>query len=228
MHSSEKTIIHKYSDIPSDWFWQCRTQFIRISMSEFVIPCRFCILYGWNCKQLRTIRCIVDRDMFNRDSACLILRRGLFSNNKCRSSTFWSLTRGLPLPPMCSIFPSCRNRVWQHRIVLREARVLCIAVWIHLFVTVIESVLIYLATTCAFWASVNAIFPIFFRVMNLDLICVRSRFCRILCVHKDVLHDYHTNQQGLIITFYMTTWIILWPISWNCRNAFFTVENLMR
>ena len=78
---------------------------------------------------------------------------------------------------MRSIFPSCRNRVCQQRIVLREGRVLFIVVWTHLCVT----------------------------VKNLDVMCVRSRFRRILFVLKEVLYDYYINQQGRIIIFYMIT-----------------------
>ena len=178
-----------------------------------MISCRFCILYGYNWKQLHEIRYIFDRGMFDSDSACIILRRESLHNNKRTSLTFWSLTRGLPLPPMCFIFPSCSNRVCQRRTMLRKGGVLCIVVWNHLWVTVRDSVLMYLVTIRAFWASVNAIFPIFFRVNNLDVMCVRSRFRGILLVYKEELYDYCINQQGRIIIFYMVTWIILWYIS---------------
>ena len=37
--------------------------------------------------------------------------------------------------------------------------------------------------------------PMFFRVNNLDVMFVRSRFRRILLEHKNVLYDYYVNQR---------------------------------
>ena len=45
----------------------------------------------------------------------------------------------------------------------------------------------------------NAIFTIFFIAKNLDVICVRPRFCRILLDQKEVLYDYYINQQRSLI-----------------------------
>ena len=78
-------------------------------LSVLVIPWKFCILYGSKNKHFRKTRCIVDRGMFSRDSACLILRRGLFSNNDRTFLISPSLIRGLPLP-LCAIFPAVKNR----------------------------------------------------------------------------------------------------------------------
>ena len=75
------------------------------------------------------------------------------------------------------------------------------AVWTYFSVTVTDSVLMYLITIRDFLASVNVIFPMFFRVKNLDAKCVRYRFFKILFVLKEVLHDYYINQQGRIIIF---------------------------
>ena len=114
--------------------------------------------------------------------------------------------------PMCSIFPFSRNHVCLRRILLREGRFLCIIVWTYLCFTIKDSVLMYLGTISAFWASVNIIFPIFFRVKNLDVMCVRSRVCRTSLVHEEVLYDYYIDQHGRIIIFHSMTWIILLPI----------------
>ena len=188
MHSSEKTVSGKYSDIPSSRFWQYRTEFFCLILSMFEILSRFCILYKYNC-------CVkFFLSLIGSESACLILRRGSFSNNKRASSTFWSLTPGLPLPPMCSTFPSCSNRVCQNRIVLRDGGFLWIVVYAYLCATVIDSFLMYLATINAFSASVNAIFPIVFRVKNFEVMCVRCRLCRILFLQKGVLYKHYISQ----------------------------------
>ena len=54
---------------------------------------------------------------------------------------------------------------------------------------------------------------ILFRVKNLDVMCIRSRFCRIFLMHREVLCDSRINQQGRFIVFNMMTGIVLWPIS---------------
>ena len=102
----KKTIFSKYTDIPSCSFWQWRAKITLFLVSVLVIPWRFCILYGYKNKHFRKTRCIVDRGMFSRDSACLILRRGFFPNNDHMFSISPSFIRGLLLSPLCAIFPA--------------------------------------------------------------------------------------------------------------------------
>ena len=115
-------------------------------------------MYGYKTKHFRETRCIVDRGMFSRDSASLILRRGLFSNNDRTFAISPSLIRSLPLPPLCAIFPAVKNCSCQRRMLFRVVGVLLIDVLIHLRVVVIELVSMYFATICAFSESVHAIF----------------------------------------------------------------------
>ena len=111
----------------------------------------------WVQKNFRKTRCIVDRGMFSRDSACLILRRGLFSNNDRTFSISPSLIRGLPLPPPYAMFPAVKNCSCQRRMLFRVGGILLIDAVTHLLFVVIELVSMYFATICAFSESVNAI-----------------------------------------------------------------------
>ena len=95
--------------------------------------------------------------MFSRNSACLMLKLGLFSNNDRTFSISPSLFRGPPLPPLCAIFPAVKNCSYQSRMLFRVEGVILIDVLTHLRVVVIEPVLMYFATLCAFSYSVNAI-----------------------------------------------------------------------
>ena len=140
-----------------------------------VILWRFCILYGYKNKYFRKTSCIVIRGMFSRDSACLILRRRLFSNNDRTFSISPSLIRGLPLPPLCAIFPAVTNFSCQCRMLFRVGGVLLIDVLIHLRVVVIEPVSMYFATMCAFSESVNAILRILFKTRYLDRTIFRTK-----------------------------------------------------
>ena len=99
--------------------------------------------------------------MFRTDSACLILRCGLFSNKDCTFSISPSLIRGVPLPPLCAIFPVVKNYSCQHRMLFRVGGVLLIDVLIYFRVVPIEPVSMYFASICAFSKSVNAILRIF-------------------------------------------------------------------
>ena len=164
MHSSEKTIFDKYSYMPLCWFWQWRAKITLFLLSVLVIQCRFWILYGYKNKHFRKTRSIVDRGMFSRNSSCLILRRGFFSNNYRTFSISPPLVRGPPLPPLCVIFPAGKNYSCQRRMLFRVGGVLPTDVLIHLRVLVIEPVSIYFVTICAFSESVNAILKIFYRL----------------------------------------------------------------
>ena len=117
----------------------------------------------------------MDRGTFSRDSACLILRRGLFSNNDRTLSISPLLIRGLPLPPLCAIFPAVKNCSCQRRMLFRVGGVLLISVLIHLLVVVIEPVSMYFATICAFSESVNAILRIFNKTRYLDRSIFRTK-----------------------------------------------------
>ena len=103
-------------------------------------------MYCYKNKNFRKARCIVDRGMFSWDSAGLILRRGLFSNNGCTFSISPSVIRVLPLPSLRTIFPAIKNCSCQRRMLFRVGSVLFIDVLIHLHVVVIEQVSIYFAT----------------------------------------------------------------------------------
>ena len=65
---------------------------------EFVILSRLFILRGRKSKQLCKNHCIVDPDIFKRDTACLLLMRGLFSIDDRISSISQSRIRVLLLP----------------------------------------------------------------------------------------------------------------------------------
>ena len=99
--------------------------------------------------------------MFCRDSAWLILSRGLFSNNGRTFSICPSLIIGLPLPLLCALFPAVENCSCQRRMLSRVGGVLLIDSLIHLRIVVIEPVSMDFATISAFSESMNAILPIF-------------------------------------------------------------------
>lgn len=103
MHSSEKKILGRYSDMPAGWFWQWCAKLVLAILSGFVIPWRFCILYEYKSKQLRKTRYIVDLDMFKRDPVCLTLICGFFPNEDRTYSMYPSLIHGIPLPPLWKI-----------------------------------------------------------------------------------------------------------------------------
>ena len=130
-------------------------------LSVLVIIWRFCILYGYINKHFRKTRCIVDRGKFSRDSACLTLKRGLFSNNDRTFSISPLLIRRLPLPHLCAILPAVKNRSCQRRMLFRVGGVLLIDVLIRLHVVVIEPFSMYSATICALSESVHAILRFF-------------------------------------------------------------------
>ena len=117
--------------------------------------------------------------MLSRDSACLILRRGLFSNNDRKFSISPSLIRGLRLPPLRAIFPAVKNNSCQRRMPFRVGGVLLIDVLIHLRVVVIKPASMNYATICAFSESVNDILRIFFKTRYLDRTIFRTK--EILC-----------------------------------------------
>ena len=164
MHSSEKTIFDKHSDIPSCWFWQWSAKITLFLLPVLVIPWRFRILYGYENKHFRKTRCILDRGIFSRDSAYLILRREFFSNKDRMFSISPSVIRDLPLPPLCAIFPAAKNCSCQPRMLFRVGSVLLIDFLIHLCFVVIEPFSMYFATICAFSESVNASLRIFLKL----------------------------------------------------------------
>ena len=98
--------------------------------------------------------------MFSRDSAWPILRRGLLSNNDCTFSISPSLIRGPPLPPLSAIFPAVKNCSCQRSMAFCVGSALLIDLPVHLRVVIVEPVLMYFATMCAFSESVYAILRI--------------------------------------------------------------------
>ena len=126
-------------------------------------------------KHFRKTRCIVDRSMFGRDSVCLILRRGLLSNDDRTFSISPLLIHGLPLPPLCATFSAVKNYSCQRSMLLRVRGVLLIDILINLLDVVMETVSMYFAAICAFSESVNVNLREFLKTRYLDRTIFRSK-----------------------------------------------------
>ena len=100
-------------------------------LSDLIIPCRFCSLYGRKNKRFSKIRCIVDIDILRSGLASLILRRALFSDKHRKLSIDSPRIRGLLLPPPCDKFSVANNCQFQFRILFRVGDLLFIVVCAH-------------------------------------------------------------------------------------------------